>query len=99
LAGKPSNTVDDKPLAQFTVSTISALDAALAAKLAAWPNFHESDNEPGSGYANHCPRCGALQEDLYLHSEPEDPFFNISRTASVRLEPLAGRIRLNDREQ
>jgi Domain of unknown function (DUF5710) len=30
-----SGTVDDKPLAQFTVSNMSAVDAALAAKLAA----------------------------------------------------------------
>ena len=95
-----SGTVIDEPLTRFTVSNIRAVDAALAEQLAAWPTFRESDSEvdQGSCYANHCPRCGALQEELHLHSEPEDPFFNIPRAAAVRLMPLAGRVRLSGDE-
>lgn len=92
-----SGTVLDEPLTQFTVSHIRAVDDALAAQLAAWPTFREgySESDQGSCFANHCPHCGAMQEDMYLHSEPEDPFFSIPRAATelVRLVPLAGRVR------
>jgi hypothetical protein len=87
---------------QFTVSHIRAVDAALAAQLAPWPTFRESYSEidQWSCFANHCPRCGATQQDLYLHSEPEDPFFSIPRAApgAVRLVPLTGRVRLSGDE-
>ena len=44
---------------------------------------HESYSEmdQASCFANHCPRCGAMQEDLYLHSEPDQPFFGIPEAA------------------
>lgn len=97
-----SGTILDEPLTQFTVSNIRAVDAALAAQLAPWPTFRESYSEIDQGicFANHCPRCGALQEDIYLHSEPEDPFFSIPHAAPgvVRLAPLAGRVRLSGDE-
>jgi hypothetical protein len=97
-----SGTVLDEPLSKFTVSHIRAVDAALAAQLAAWPTFRESYSEidQGSCFANHCPHCGGLQEDMYLHSEPQDPFFSIPRAApgAVRLTPLAGRVRLSGDE-
>jgi hypothetical protein len=97
-----SGTVLAEPLSQFTVSNIRAVDDALAAQLAPWPMFRESYSEidQGSCFANHCPRCGALQEDLYLHSEPEDPFFSIPNAApgTVRLTRLLGRVRLSGDE-
>jgi hypothetical protein len=91
-----------EPLTEFTVSNIRAVDSALAAQLTAWPAFREvhdhSDDE--SYFANHCSRCGAPQEDLYLHSEPDQPLFSIPRAepGAVRLTPLAGRIRLSGDE-
>jgi hypothetical protein len=95
-------TVRDDPLTEFTVSSIRAIDGALAAQLAAWPAFREvadhTDDE--SYFANHCPRCGALQEDLYLHSEPDQPFFSIPRAepGAVRLTRLEGRVKLSGDE-
>src|SRR4030088_731185 len=80
-AGVGGGEVMGEPLTEFTVSSIRAIDGALAAQLAAWPAFREvSDHiDDESYFANHCPRCGALQEDLYLHSEPDQPFFSIPR--------------------
>ena len=51
-------------------------------------------------FANHCPHCGSLQEDLYLHSEPDQPFFSIPRAApgAVRLTRLEGRVELSGDE-
>ena len=95
-------TVMDEPLTEFTVSNIRAIDGALAAQLAAWPAFREvSDHiDDESYFANHCPRCGALQEDLYLHSEPDQPFFSVPRAepGAVRLTPLHGRVKLSGDE-
>lgn len=95
-------TVMDEPLTEFTVSNIRAMDGALAAQLGPWPAFREvSDHTDDESYfANHCPRCGALQEDLYLHSEPDQPFFSIARAepGAVRLTPLEGRVKLSGDE-
>lgn len=95
-------TVSGEPLDRFTVSEIWAMDEALARQLRAWPFFREvrePDGE-GSSFANHCPRCGAPQDDLYLHSEPDEPFFDIPRAApgSVELTPLDGPVRLSGDE-
>jgi hypothetical protein len=48
-------------------------------------------------FANHCPRCGALQEDMYLHTEPEQLFLSIPRAepGTVRLARPEGRVRLS----
>jgi hypothetical protein len=92
-------TVMDEPLTEFTVRSIRAIDGALAAQLAAWPAFREvSDHTDDESYfANHWPRCGALQEDLYLHSEPDQPFFSIPRAepGAVRLTRLEGPVKLS----
>ncbi len=51
----------------------------------------------GAGYfANHCPACGAIQEDYLLHSEPGDVFFALSpeRPGPVEFTPLVGRVRV-----
>jgi hypothetical protein len=62
----------DELLMQFTVSNIWAMDSALATQLARWRFFRR---ESGAGseegcFANHCPHCGAMQEDTLLHAEP-----------------------------
>jgi hypothetical protein len=96
-----SGTVSGDPLTRFTVSGIWAMDEALVRQLRPWPTFRKVDDPGGGSYfANHCPHCGALQEDMYLHSEPEDPFFDIPRAApgSIRLMPLSGAIQLSGSE-
>jgi Domain of unknown function (DUF5710) len=92
-----SGTVSGEPLTRFTVAHIWALEEELARQLRRWPNFRrviESDDE---AFANHCPHCGAQQDDMYLHSEPDEPFFVISSAApgSIRLTPLTGTVRLS----
>lgn len=95
-------TASGEPLTQFTVSDVWAIDDALARQLEPWPTFKKVDGpDVQEGYfANHCRCCGALQEDLYLHSEPGEPFFNIPRAVpgSVKLTPLSGRIQLSGDE-
>jgi hypothetical protein len=97
-----SGTVSGDPLTRFTVSYVSAMDDGLARQLAPWPTFRPVDDPDaeGSYFANHCPHCGALQEDMYLHWEPEDPFFDIPRAApgSIKLTPLSGAIQLSGNE-
>ena len=97
-----TGAVGGDPLLCFTISNVWAMDDALARQLGSWPNFRDVGGADGdSGYfANHCPRCGALQEDMYLHSEPGDPFFDIPGAApgAIRLTPLIGTIRLSGDE-
>ena len=86
-------------MTQFTLSNIWAIDSALAAQLERW-RFFRKDIGAGSeeGYfANHCPHCGAIQEDYLLHAEPGDVFFGISRAepGSIEFTPLVGRIQLS----
>jgi hypothetical protein len=90
--------VSDEPLTHFTVSGIWAMDSALARQLEPWPFFRPVEQE--GDFANHCPHCGALQEDLYLHSEPDQPFFSIPRAlpGSIKLTPLIGRVQLSGDE-
>jgi hypothetical protein len=97
-----SGTVSGDPLTQFTVSDVWAMDDALVRQLEPWPAFRKvaSPDFQESDFFNHCPRCGALQDDFYLHSEPGDPFFSIPRAApgSIKLTPLVGRIQLSGDE-
>ncbi len=97
-----SGTVADEPLAQFTVSDIWAIDDALARQLTAWPTFRRVNglDADDAYFANHCPHCGAPQDDMYLHSEPDEPFFNIpaATRGSITVTPLAGSIRLSGNE-
>lgn len=97
-----SGTVSGEPLTRFTVSDLRAMDEALARQLEPWPNFRKLSGPDGeaSYFANHCPRCGSPQEDMYLHSEPDEPFFNIPRAApgSIKLTPLEGTIQLSGDE-
>jgi hypothetical protein len=97
-----SGSASEEPLTQFTVSGIWAMDDALARQLEPWPFFKKgySPEYQESCIANQCPQCGALQEDLYLHSEPDEPFFSIPRAApgSIKLTPLVGRVQLSGDE-
>ncbi len=89
----------DEPMSRFTVSTIWSMDAALAYQLQPWPHFKKaSAPTPHPTYfANHCPQCGAPQEDMHLHDEPDDPFFSVPHAppGMLRLTPLVGQIQLN----
>ncbi len=94
-----TDTETEELLSQFTLSNLWAMDSALRAQLAPWPSFGtagDADSEEGH-FANHCPHCGAMQEDYLLHSEPGDVFFCIPQAefGSVRLTPLAGRVRMS----
>jgi hypothetical protein len=75
------------------------MDNALAAQLERWRFFRNgigAGSEEGC-FANHCPHCGAMQEDYLLHAESGDVFFGISRAepGSIEFTPLAGRIQLS----
>ncbi len=87
------------PMTQVTVSSVWAMDKALATQLARWRFFRKSigaGSEEGY-FANHCPHCGALQEDYLLHAEPGDVFFGVSgaEPGSIEFTPLIGRIQVS----
>jgi hypothetical protein len=91
-------TVAEEPLEQFTVSDIQEIDEELAGQLALWPHFREA---PDGGFANYCTCCGEPQDDMLLHSEPEQPFFDVPEaivSGQITCTPLLGTIRLNGDE-
>jgi hypothetical protein len=93
-----TGTSSDEPLTRFTVSDIYAMDEALTRQLQPWPTFRplrSHDGTPGN-FANHCPHCDAIQDDLDLHTEPGSPFFDIPHSSpdSIQLTPLTGTVRL-----
>ena len=90
---------DEDEAMEFTVFNITAIDAALSAQLERWPQFRKESSE--DYFANHCPHCGAVQEDNDLHREPDGAFFSVSSIAAgsvITLAPLTGLIRLNGDE-
>lgn len=97
-----TGTACGEPLTKFTLSDVSAIDAALARQLKSWPTFKRvaGPGEQGSDYANHCQHCGAVLDDLLLHSEPDEPFFDIpsAQPGLIKLTPLVGMIRLSGDE-
>jgi Domain of unknown function (DUF5710) len=97
-----SGFVSDEPLTQFTVCNIWAMDEELTRQLLPWPTFRRlsvSDGESGD-FANHCSHCGTPQEDMFLHDEPDTPFFDIPHApaGSIKLTPLAGALQLSGDE-
>ena len=97
-----SGIASGEPLTQFSISHVWAMDGALARQLEGWRNFRKVNAAGGqeSYFANHCPQCGSLQDDLYLHTEPDEPFFDIPHAAPgvVTLTPLVGRVQLSGDE-
>jgi hypothetical protein len=89
----------DEPLAQFTVSNVWAMDAALTVQLERWPLFRQANGAGAENgcFANHCRHCGAMQEDYRLHDEPGDVFFSLPRAepGSVELTPLEGPVQVS----
>jgi hypothetical protein len=97
-----SGTANGAQLAAFTVSNIGAMDDALLRQLAPWPTFSRIV-DPASGdmyFANHCSSCHTVQDDMLLHSEPGEPFFDVSNAipGSIDLVPLRGSIQLSGDE-
>jgi hypothetical protein len=88
-----------EPMRQFTLANVWAMDSAVTTQLARWRYFRKGIGAgPEEGYfANHCPHCGALQEDYLLHDEPGDVFFGLSRAepGSIEFTALVGRIQLS----
>lgn len=98
-----TGTASGEPLTRFTISDVWAIDDRLAKQLHPWPTFHRlgaSATEPGGGFANHCPHCGTPQDDMFLHTEPDEPFFDIPNSPpdSFKLTPLAGEVQLSGDE-
>lgn len=96
-----SGTARGDALKRFTISNVWLVDDALSRQLARWPQFRPVDaGREQSYYANHCSSCGAAQDDMLLHSEPDQPFFNIPRAArgTITLTPLDGTIQLSGDE-
>jgi hypothetical protein len=95
-------TASGEPLTQFTVSYVWAMDEDLTRQLLPWPTFRRVSSPDGGsgGFANHCSQCGVPQEDMFLHDEPDTPFFDIPRAppGSIELTPLAGTIQLSGDE-
>jgi Domain of unknown function (DUF5710) len=93
--------VNGEPYTQFSISRITAVDAALLRQLARWPHFHFGATR-SSGYylANHCASCGVMQGDEFLHCEPKGAFFSIKNAApgAIELNPLSGVVRMNGDE-
>ena len=79
--------------------SICAMDESLAQQLTPWTNFKRGTSpiRQSTYFANHCPHCNTLQEDIFLHDEPEGPFFIIPQTPpeNLQLVPLHGDIRLS----
>jgi hypothetical protein len=97
-----SGMVRDDPLNRFSVPDVWAIDDSLARQIGRWPNYRKvivQGAEDGY-FANHCPNCRAPQDDMYLHSEPDETFFDNPGAApgSIELTPLAGSIQLSGDE-
>ncbi len=94
--------VSGESLTQFTLSDVWAMDESLTQQLRRWPTFRRiaTSDDDLDGFANHCPHCGTPQEDMFLHAEPDTPFFDIPRAApgSIKLTALAGTIQLSGDE-
>jgi hypothetical protein len=97
-----SGTVFGDPLSPFTVADIRTIDEDLARQLQAWPTYQRAQFPSGDlgDFTNHCSHCGAPQDDMYLHSEPDAPFFDIPHAppGSIAMTPLVGTIRLSGDE-
>lgn len=93
------DTEMDAPIADFTVFNIWAVDGVLAKSVERWPHYRQRVGEDAAEgvFANHCPHCGAMQEDYLLHSEPGDVFFGLAMDApgAVEFTALEGQVCLS----
>lgn len=88
-------TVSGEPLEAFRVQCVWAVDDRLRRQLQRWPDYRL---DAGAGtFLNHCPQCGAAQDDADLHDEPGQPFHDLCAEVppDVELEALQGRICLS----
>jgi hypothetical protein len=96
-----SGTASEQSLEQFTVSDIRAVNETLLQELKSWPGFRRTieGGEVGA-FANHCSRCGDAIDDMDLHSEPDQVFFDIVHAASgaITLTPISLPIELSGNE-
>lgn len=92
-----SGFVLDEPLTNFSLSHITAMCEGLQEQLRTWPNFQKT---AGGLFVNRCHNCGARCDDLYLHTEPGDLFFDLpsGSDGSIELTPIAGTIQLSGDE-
>ena len=92
-----SGTASDESLTQFSGSHITAMSDELREQLRPWPNFQPTN---GGLFVNRCYACRARNDDLYLHTEPGDAYFDMPTmpTGSIKLTPLAGTVRLSGTE-
>jgi Domain of unknown function (DUF5710) len=87
----------------FSVSHITAVGAELEEQLAkGWPFFRPALSEElgEECFANHCPNCGTAQEEYFLHSDPDGPFFRVTtaQRGAIRFTRLEGTVRLSGSE-
>jgi hypothetical protein len=70
------------------------MSAELQEKLRPGPNFRQTE---GGIFVNRCHNCSGRCDDLYLHTEPGDLFFDIPSgpVGSIELTPIAGTIQLS----
>lgn len=94
-----TGSADGEELEQFTVTGIWDVDPALSAHLERWPGFRMGFNPISQVecFCNHCPHCGAVQDEVLLHGEPDGVFFSLPDTPArgIRFAPLPGEVRLN----
>jgi hypothetical protein len=78
----------------------TTMDGVSAKLIERWPHYRQgvgADAEEGN-FANHCPHCGAMQEDYLWHSAPGDVFFGlaIGTPEAEEFTALEGRVSLNE---
>jgi len=98
----PLVSINDDSHSRGTVADIRSMDEGLARQFQRWPAYRrvvDSDGALGD-FANHCSRCNTPQDDMYLHSEPDAPFFDIPHApaGSITMTPLAGTVHMNGDE-
>lgn len=88
-------SVPEGQIGAFSVQCLWAVDSALRRQLQRWPGFRRDGIE--GVYLNHCAHCGGAQDETRLHEEPGQPFHDLGRSvpSGVKLEPLAGRVRMS----
>ena len=87
---------------RFSVSNLTAFNEPVRKALQLFPYFRlaKSKSADASYYANHCSRCGSLQGDFYLHSEPGGAFFPETRQdyAHIKFNLIDGDAELDGAE-